>query len=402
VAVLLALAWGLPLLIFPALGGYGLTFTLPRTTYLIHLAGLAPWWRGWWTWDEWILVAGIALQSVRLWSTGPWRWWFVGQGLVWLAGFVLLRAARGLRDPARAFLRRWWWVPFPVVPVYAFVQYWIPALDPGGFTLRGSTSYGNPLFTAEALLLVLGQSPAWMQAAALGTVVLLRTRGPLLAAALAWGLLAYRRRTAALFAVLVAAAAAWWVHPGWQSLLARAEVYRRTLGVIAASPLRGFGTGFFPFVVRQGGVPYSADTLIDRAHNDYLQAAAEWGIPLAALFAVAILRMARGSWGRTAVALVALAQFPFAHPATWALFCLTAGLEGSRERPPLRRARDLLAAVPGLRQLWGIPGGQGGAEAPGHDLCHLPGGGADPALASGGTGADPAAGAGECGPAGTG
>lgn len=62
----------------------------------------------------------------------------------------------------------------------------------------------------------------------------------------------------------------------------RFEVYRDTLRMIAALPA-GVGTGSFDDRFR----PYQTvrlDWEFDHAHNDYLETAAEWGLPLAAAF----------------------------------------------------------------------------------------------------------------------
>ncbi len=63
----------------------------------------------------------------------------------------------------------------------------------------------------------------------------------------------------------------------------RILIYQDTLEMISESPLVGVGPGMYRWRFR----PYqTADTdhLYTSAHNDYLQTAAEWGVPLAALF----------------------------------------------------------------------------------------------------------------------
>jgi hypothetical protein len=127
------------LVFVPALGGRWETFFIPRATLAVWLMVAVPWWRGWWTPLEWVLCAGILAQTVRGWSP-----WSTGRGAVWLAGFDLLRAVRGLPEADRDFLRRWWWAPMPVVLGYAFLQVWAPAWDPWGTQIRVLT-HGNSL-----------------------------------------------------------------------------------------------------------------------------------------------------------------------------------------------------------------------------------------------------------------
>ncbi|MCP4659699.1 MAG: tetratricopeptide repeat protein, partial [bacterium] len=63
----------------------------------------------------------------------------------------------------------------------------------------------------------------------------------------------------------------------------RPAVYRDTLELIRDHPLRGIGPGMYRWRFR----PYqslSAEVRFDHAHNDYLETAAEWGIPVALAF----------------------------------------------------------------------------------------------------------------------
>jgi len=62
----------------------------------------------------------------------------------------------------------------------------------------------------------------------------------------------------------------------------RVLVYRDALRMIGANPA-GVGTGNFQDRFRQYQT-YRPDLLFDHAHNDYLETAAEWGVPLAAAF----------------------------------------------------------------------------------------------------------------------
>jgi O-antigen ligase len=62
----------------------------------------------------------------------------------------------------------------------------------------------------------------------------------------------------------------------------RVLVYRDALRMIAANPA-GVGTGNFQDRFREYQT-YHPDLLFDHAHNDYLETAAEWGLPIAAAF----------------------------------------------------------------------------------------------------------------------
>ncbi len=360
-SVLLALAWGLPLFFLPQLVGGGWeSFYIPRATYLVYLAALTPWWRrstgsrrgAYWTWPEWALALVIGAQTLRAWSV-----WGTGNGLRWLAGLVLLRAVRGLSEKDREFLARWWWVSIPPVALYGILQVWKPEIVhiPGLLNpiIRGASTMGNPLSTAELSLLLLGQAPWWIAAFAVASPALLATRGALAASMLSLALTG--KRWIALGLLPVLGATIWWRHD-LSSLGVRWEIWRRTLVLIGLHPWIGTGTGTYRFTVAQGGLADAAQW-IGSAHNNYLERAAEWGIPAALLFACWILARAWGSTGRTAVALAALVQFPFDHPATWALWCLTAGcIKGEYDvgyhMAPLRELRELREASSGF-STWG-------------------------------------------------
>jgi O-antigen ligase len=63
---------------------------------------------------------------------------------------------------------------------------------------------------------------------------------------------------------------------------ARVLIFKDTIQMIAANPL-GVGVGQYQDLFRRYQV-YRPDRLFDHAHNDYLETAAEWGIPLALIF----------------------------------------------------------------------------------------------------------------------
>lgn len=372
--LLLCLAWGLPLLFLPGLGGRWETFFIPRATFSVWLTFGVPWWRGRWTPLEWVLVLGILAQTARGWSP-----WSTGRGGVWLAGLVILRAVRGLPEADRDFLRRWWWAPMPVVLLYAYVQVWAPAWDPWGTEIRGSSTYGNSLYTAEAALLLLGQAPWWLSVWSLTVPWALATRGPALAAV---GSAVLLRARWALWLAVPVAAYGWWTRPDTLTIGIRWEIWMRTLEVIREHPWLGVATGWYRFAVRQGNI-LEQGNWIGTAHNDYLERAAEWGIPLALLFTWWVWTVGRASWGHAAVALVALVQFPFDHPATWPIFCLTAGWVPQR-RAYVARAY-LLAGLHRLRGLRGVPAEFLGRAAARVGMRDVP---RDGARAAGGLGHD--------------
>lgn len=62
----------------------------------------------------------------------------------------------------------------------------------------------------------------------------------------------------------------------------RIQIYRDTLRMIAGTP-GGVGTGNFQDRFRTYQT-FRPDLLVDHAHNDYLETAAEWGLPIAAAF----------------------------------------------------------------------------------------------------------------------
>jgi len=85
----------------------------------------------------------------------------------------------------------------------------------------------------------------------------------------------------------------------------RGVLYRDTLKLVADHPLAGIGPGTYRFRFR----PYQSTGLsvrFDHAHNDYLETAAEWGIPAALLF-----------WGFVAWRFLAAARAALAERETW-------------------------------------------------------------------------------------
>jgi len=156
-----------------------------------------------------------------------------------------------------------------------------------------------------------------------------------------------------------------------------AESWRRELAVRGAIwldaaratrryPLFGSGAGAFAFAFRRSHA-YLGDYTIDHAHNEYLETAAELGIPAALLLGAGAsaglvrrwrrARRARGPrrdialgslTGAFGLLLHSVVDFPLRVPAVVALFCLLLGMTFAAEskvpgrRQPVRRGRERL------------------------------------------------------------
>lgn len=130
----------------------------------------------------------------------------------------------------------------------------------------------------------------------------------------------------------------------------RTTIYSDTVKLIADNPILGVGPGMFQWGFR----PYqSVNTalLFDHAHNDYLQSAVEWGLPIALAFWGfviwslwrAVRRFVEGgdSWSRGialgsaaavfSILLHSLVDFNLQIPANWMIFCVILGLIWARE-----------------------------------------------------------------------
>ena len=100
-------------------------------------------------------------------------------------------------------------------------------------------------------------------------------------------------------------------------LQVRREINRSSLEMIRARPLTGWGLNTYVPVYRMFA-HYDDGTYVNRAHNDWLQFAAEGGIPFAcvmlAIFFWSVRPAIRSIWGLgvIAVALHALVDYPFA------------------------------------------------------------------------------------------
>ncbi len=97
----------------------------------------------------------------------------------------------------------------------------------------------------------------------------------------------------------------------------RREMAHSALSMIADHPWRGFGLGTFE-TVYPAYAEFDSGTLVDHAHNDWLEWASEGGLPFAAVWAVLALSMLRPAirsvWGLgiPAIFLHALVDYPFA------------------------------------------------------------------------------------------
>lgn len=131
---------------------------------------------------------------------------------------------------------------------------------------------------------------------------------------------------------------------------ARTQVYRDTIDLISDHPWRGVGPGMYRFRFR---AYQTADlgSSYAHAHNDYLQVAAEWGIPLALLFwgfvawrfarATRLFFSSRSPWRRGvglgcaaaifSLLLHSLVDFNLQVPASLAYFCVVLGLGWAAE-----------------------------------------------------------------------
>ena len=141
-------------------------------------------------------------------------------------------------------------------------------------------------------------------------------------------------------------------------LLLRREFVQSSLAMIRAQPLHGFGLGAWPSA-------YKAFAMIDtgavanHAHNEWIQWAAEGGLPvfavMAAIFVLSLPAALRSVWGLgiVAVFLHALIDYPFLRPglAAW-IFVWVGALAGFRQE---RRAVDRSPLPPPRATRWATP-----------------------------------------------
>lgn len=122
----------------------------------------------------------------------------------------------------------------------------------------------------------------------------------------------------------------------------RPEIYKSALAMIAERPLSGYGLGTFATVYPEFA-RFDAGVTIHRAHNDWLEWAAEGGIPLALAWALLLAASARAAWrsiwglGILAVFIHAFVDYPFASSGICAWIFLFLGALAS-ENPAARPA----------------------------------------------------------------
>lgn len=111
----------------------------------------------------------------------------------------------------------------------------------------------------------------------------------------------------------------------------RREIFHSSIKMIATHPWRGYGLGTFSTVYPEFA-QFDSGAEVEHAHNDWLEWAAEGGLPFAALWAVLAASIARPAvrsvWGLgvLAVFLHALVDYPFARfgIAAWAFLLIGA------------------------------------------------------------------------------
>jgi len=130
----------------------------------------------------------------------------------------------------------------------------------------------------------------------------------------------------------------------------RTTVYRDSVKLIADNPIFGVGPGMYEWRFR----PYQtvdARLWFNRAHNDYLQSAAEWGIPMAVMFwgfvvwrfwrSIRVFFDSQDAWrggialgcagGIFSILVHSLVDFNLQIPVNWMIFCMILGLSWSVE-----------------------------------------------------------------------
>jgi O-antigen ligase len=118
----------------------------------------------------------------------------------------------------------------------------------------------------------------------------------------------------------------------------RREIFQSSVQMITARPWQGFGLGSFREVYPQFA-SFDAGRVVEHAHSDWLEWAAEGGAGFALVWLAGFLLAARGAWrtmwglGVPAVFLHALVDDPFARTgvAAWA-FILAGAMEATRSR----------------------------------------------------------------------
>jgi len=344
-----------------------------------------------------MLVSSVASVNLRLTFFGaPGRFDGLGAWLAYVALFFAGAHFFGSEEGFRALVR-WMGVGAAAVVAYGVAQAYLPPVFPGEAIIQGwygalgfermTSTLGSPIifggYLAFSLPLLLtlaagSRGPGrfgWLLVACLGAVdaVLTLTRGAWLAILISLGVLsltagreAWRRHwivpacLAAAVAVAIAllitvvgspaqigSRVAASVDAGSGSLAQRLYIWDRTLDLIRARPLLGWGLGTLREVF-----PYDRATLvavfglrpiiIDKAHNDLLQMAVSVGIPGAVAYAAVwglivwsavrlrrnapeSVRLLAAGWLAAVVAYLAQAQLSFSAVALTPLVWLLAG-----------------------------------------------------------------------------
>jgi O-antigen polymerase len=132
----------------------------------------------------------------------------------------------------------------------------------------------------------------------------------------------------------------------------RREIFQSTAAMIAERPWQGYGLGTYAVVYPEFAV-FDSGAVVEHAHSDWLEWAAEGGLLFALLWAAlasALCRRAiRSIWGLGLVALFchALVDFPFARPGVAAWAFILAGAMSRVAQQPAESARLRKAAAVG-------------------------------------------------------
>jgi O-antigen ligase len=132
-------------------------------------------------------------------------------------------------------------------------------------------------------------------------------------------------------------------------LATRREINEASLAMIKARPLTGWGLGAYVPVYKMFAL-YDDGTWVNQAHNDYLEWAAEGGIPFACIMVVLILWTVRPAirsvWpvGLLALCVHALVDYPFARLGTCGWYFALVGMlvwqQAERSETIRRRRRS--------------------------------------------------------------
>jgi O-antigen ligase len=125
----------------------------------------------------------------------------------------------------------------------------------------------------------------------------------------------------------------------------RREIFKSTAGMIAHRPWQGFGLGSFRAVYPEFAT-FDSGAVVEHAHSDWLEWAAEGGVPYAVAWVLlagcAFPAAIRSVWGIGVVAvfLHAFVDYPFARlgVSAWT-FILVGALENTGHPPALTQRR---------------------------------------------------------------